>query len=277
MALKSSMRSFTRVQKSWDEFWAEFWRIRLVKDDELVAWKNQQVVDFCFETLKLKPGMRVLDLGCGAGFQALLLAERGLQVHGIDLSKKLTDYAAKIAKQRKLSATFAAGDMRKLSAQEEYDRIVVLGMSFGFGTDAENLQTAKNIYRALKPGGMALITGQHPYSATTQTGPEWMECAEGFLIHRGVFDPLTSRLGGEWELIRPDGTVVTEGANPEADGIRCYGAPEMQNLLEAIGFKGIEFYGSWLLPPSELQWFSPEMITIATKPGSGKGARSRKK
>jgi SAM-dependent methyltransferase len=275
MAMKLP-QPFRRVTKSWDEFWAEFWRIRLVKDDELVAWKNQQVVEFCIETLKLKPGMRLLDLGCGAGFQANLLAEQGMLVEGIDISKKLTDFAAKDAKKRKLSSQFRAGDMRTVKAHEEYERVLVLGMSFGFGTDAENVQTARNIYRALKPGGMAIITGQHPYSASNQTGPEWMECAEGFLVHRGVFDPLTSRLGGEWELIRPDGTIVCEGANPEAEGVRCYSAPELKNLLESIGFIDVNFYGSWLLPPSELQWFSPEMITIMSKPRAGSEQRKRK-
>jgi ubiquinone/menaquinone biosynthesis C-methylase UbiE len=270
MAVKKSQQQFRRIEQSWDEFWAEFWRIRLIEGDETVAWKNEQVTEFCWQVLKLKPGMTVLDLGCGAGFQAILLAQRGVQVHGIDISAKLAAHGTQLAKRAKVPATFAAGDMRKISYREAYDRVVVLGMSFGFGTDAENVNTAERIYRALKPGGIALLTGMHSYSASTNTGPDWMETEEGVLIHRGEFDPLTSRLGGMWELVRPDGTIITEGENPEADGIRCYGAPELKQMLMEIGFKRPACYGSWMLPPADLQWFSPELITVAEKPARRK-------
>ena len=256
---------FKRIEKSWEQFWAEFWRIRLVENDEAVTWKNQQVVEFLWDVLELQPGMTVLDLGCGAGFQARLLAERGIKVHGIEISNKLAQYAAREAKKRKLSATFEAADMRTFAVDKPFDRVVVLGMSFGFGTDEENRATLQNIYRSTKAGGKVLLTGQHPYSASTHTGPEWMETDEGFLLHRGSFDPITSRLGGSWELARPDGTVVTEGENPESDGIRCYTVPEMRDLVLESGFSEPHFYGSWLLPPMEVQWFSMEMITVAEK------------
>ncbi|MBI5060499.1 class I SAM-dependent methyltransferase [candidate division KSB1 bacterium] len=259
-------KQFRRVEQSWDEFWAEFWRIRLIDGDETVAWKNEQVVEFCWQVLKLKSGMSVLDLGCGGGYQAVLLAQRGVKVHGIDVSAKLAAHGTKLAKQMKVPATFAAGDMRKLSYHEQFDRVVVLGMSFGFGSEEENVHTAERIFRAVKPGGMVLLTGMHPYSASTHAGPDWMETNEGLLIHRGEFDPLTSRLGGMWELVRPDGTIITEGDNPEQDGIRCYSAPEIKRIVTEAGFRRPACYGSWMLPPADLQWFSSELITVAEKP-----------
>lgn len=272
---KSTVRQFRRVEKTWDEFWAEFWRIRLVKDDEAVVWKNQQVVEFCMQTLAIEPGMTVLDLGCGAGFQAQLFAEQGVRVHGVDISPPLIKYASSMARKFKLPAQFSVGDMRTFEAAEPFDRVLVLGMSFGFGTDEENVATLQNIWRATKPGGKILITGQHPYSASTHTGPEWVETDEGYLVHQGTFDPMTSRLGGPWELVRPDGTIVTEGDNPESEGIRCYSVPEMTHLLTDMGFVNPRFYGSWLLPPGELQWFSMEMITLADRPGAGTGRRKK--
>lgn len=277
MTPTQKIKPFRRVEKSWEEFWAEFWRIRLVQDDDAVIWKNQQVLEFCWDVLKLREGMTMLDLGCGAGYQARLFAERGIRVHGIDISKKLTTYAAAQAKKQRVPATFEAADMRTFTVKEPYDRVVVLGMSFGFGTDEENRATLRNIFRSTKPGGKVLLTGQHPYSASTHTGPEWMETNEGFLLHRGEFDPITSRLGGSWELARPDGTVVTEGVNPESDGIRCYSVPEMRDLMIATGFTPPQFYGTWMLPPMDVQWFSMEMITVAEKPKSEAPKKRRTK
>lgn len=263
-------KKFQRIEKTWDEFWAEYWRIRLVKEDEVIAWKNQQVVEFCINMLELKPGMRILDLGCGAGFQAFIFAEMGITVHGVDISPPLIKYAKSEAKKRKSPATFSIGDMRDFRVDEPYDHVLILGMSFGFGTDEENDAALHCVYHAVKPGGKILLTGQHPYSASTHTGPEWVETGEGMLIHHGTFDPITCRLGGMWELVRPDGTIVTEGDNPESDGIRCYAAPELKRMLLKTGFVNPKFYGSWMLPAGELQWFSTEMITIAHKPGTGK-------
>jgi SAM-dependent methyltransferase len=268
-----SAKKFRRVEKTWDEFWAEYWRIRLVREDETIAWKNQQVVEFSTQVLGIRRSMRILDLGCGAGFQALLFAEQGIDVHGIDISPPLIRYAKAEAKKRGLKATFSVGDMRDFRVEKPYDRVLILGMSFGFGTDEENEAALQCVFRAVKPGGKILITGQHPYSASTHTGPEWVETDEGYLVHHGTFDPLTCRLGGLWELVRPDGTIVTEGDNPESDGIRCYSAPELRHLLTTVGFTNPQFYGSWLLPPGELQWFSMEMITIADKPATKTRAR----
>ena len=90
---------------------------------------------------------------------------------------------------------------------------------------------------------------------------------EAIILRRGEFDPITCRLGGPWQLVCPDGTIITEGDNPESDGIRCYSVPEMTDLLCGVGFVNPEFFGSWMLPPVPLQWFSLEMISIADKPG----------
>ncbi len=267
-------KTFRRVEKTWDDFWAEFWRIRLVQNDEAVVWKNQQVIAFANDVLGVKPGMTLLDLGCGAGYQALLFAEQGVTVHGVDISPPLIKHANAQAKKRKLPATFSVGDMRTFVADEPYDRVVILGMSFGFGSDEDNITTLANVFRSVKPGGKVLITGQHPYSASTHTGPEWVETDEGYLVHQGTFDPMTSRLGGIWELVRPDGTIVTEGDNPESDGIRCYSVPELTRLLGEAGFTHASFYGLWLLPAMEVQWFSMEMITVVERPAE-KGARPR--
>lgn len=259
--------TFQTSERGWDEFWAEFWRIRLVEEDEAIAWKNQQVAEFCKEVLAQKSGMRILDLGCGAGYQAILLAENDVEVHGVDIAPILIDYAREQAKKHKSQATFEVGDMRTYTTDTPFDCVVVLGMSFGFGTDVENRETMKRIYDAVKPGGKVLLTGQHPYAASSHTGPEWVETSEGFLLHRGEFDPITCRLGGSWQLARPDGSIVTEGDNPESDGIRCYTVPELTGLLGSVGFVNPKFFGSWMLPPIPLQWFSLEMISTADKPG----------
>jgi protein-L-isoaspartate O-methyltransferase len=48
-----------------------------------------------FETGRLKPGMTVLEIGCGLGTSAAWLAQRGLQVLAIDVSGHVIEQARK--------------------------------------------------------------------------------------------------------------------------------------------------------------------------------------
>ena len=46
-----------------------------------------------FERLNLKPGIRMLDIGCGAGQLTIPAAKKGIDVTGIDLAQNLVDQA----------------------------------------------------------------------------------------------------------------------------------------------------------------------------------------
>ncbi|HEX4738891.1 MAG TPA: cyclopropane-fatty-acyl-phospholipid synthase family protein [Allosphingosinicella sp.] len=79
--------------------------------------------------LRLAPGQRVLDIGCGWGGMALFLARNaGVTVHGITLSEEQLRVAQERAKSEGLAdrVTFALADYRDVEG--EYDRIVSVGM-----------------------------------------------------------------------------------------------------------------------------------------------------
>lgn len=57
---------------------------------------HQRHIDRLFRIAALQPGMRVLDVGCGMGRYTLQLAERGLDVTGIDLSPELLGRLAEV-------------------------------------------------------------------------------------------------------------------------------------------------------------------------------------
>ncbi|MEL7156590.1 MAG: class I SAM-dependent methyltransferase, partial [Actinomycetota bacterium] len=57
-----------------------------------------QEVGALIDLLDLRPGDRVLDVGCGPGRHALALAEAGMAVTGIDISPRFIDLARAAAK-----------------------------------------------------------------------------------------------------------------------------------------------------------------------------------
>jgi len=73
------------------------------------------------ELLGLEPGAKLLDLGCGIGYTALVYKSEGYDVIGIDILTKMLE------KAREMGLTIVEGDMRNLSRlfqREEFDAVV---------------------------------------------------------------------------------------------------------------------------------------------------------
>lgn len=70
------------------------------------------------------PGCRVLDLGCGPGLVATLLAEAGCHVTGVDLSPRSLEYARRDAQSRGLDIEYRRQDFRTLREESAYDLVL---------------------------------------------------------------------------------------------------------------------------------------------------------
>ena len=107
--------------------------------------------------LKIKPGMKVLDIGCGWGGLGLYLAETtGAEVTGITLSQEQHAIANRRAQERGLSdrVKFQICDYRNLAGQ--FDRIVSVGMFEHVGVPHYGAYFG-GIHRLLKDDGVALV------------------------------------------------------------------------------------------------------------------------
>ncbi len=107
--------------------------------------------------LRLRPGQRVLDIGCGWGGMALYLAEKhGVDVLGVTLSVEQHAVATRRAQERGLAdrVKFELRDYRSLDGQ--FDRIVSVGMFEHVGSP-HYLEYFNTLRRLLKPDGVALL------------------------------------------------------------------------------------------------------------------------
>ena len=109
------------------------------------------------DKLELKPGMRLLDIGCGwGGFAKYAASTRGCEVTGISLSEEQIRYA--IDYTRGLPVTIRKLDYRDLpdSGLAPFDRISIVGMieHVGYKNYAELLGI---VHQMLKPDGLFLL------------------------------------------------------------------------------------------------------------------------
>ncbi|WP_372971966.1 class I SAM-dependent methyltransferase [Marinobacter sp.] len=107
--------------------------------------------------LRLKPGMTVVEAGCGWGGLARYMARNyDVKVHSYNISKEQLAYAREEASRQQLDhlIDYVEDDYRNISGQ--YDAFVSIGMLEHVGK--ENYQALSElIRRSLKPGGMALL------------------------------------------------------------------------------------------------------------------------
>jgi 2-polyprenyl-3-methyl-5-hydroxy-6-metoxy-1,4-benzoquinol methylase len=153
-----------------------------------------QEVEYLIAALGLTQGDRVLDVGCGPGRHSHALAERGIAVHGIDISQRFVDLAAASAPS---GATFARMDARDLfdtSAQDlvgAFDAVICLCQgAFGLMTRTSESDTDDDgrvlagIARCLKPGGRLALSAFNAYFAVKYHTDATFDAAYGISHER---------------------------------------------------------------------------------------------
>ncbi|MCP5106376.1 MAG: class I SAM-dependent methyltransferase, partial [bacterium] len=120
------------------------------------------LVEAVFEKFATKP-RTLLDLGCGTGSHALLLAERGYRVTGVDRSPHMLETAREKAGEKNLEINFIQHDISALTQEHPdldtpVDAVISMFAVIGYLTgNAQLAETFANIRRFLTPGGVFIF------------------------------------------------------------------------------------------------------------------------
>ena len=122
------------------------------------TFKNYEAETEQLATLlaRVRPGVRtVLDVACGTGEHARLLAERhGLLVDGIDLDPTFVQ----IAQKKHPAGRFVEADMCDFELGRQYNAVVCLFSSIGYVRTVDRVALAIGRFKAhLAPGGVIVV------------------------------------------------------------------------------------------------------------------------
>lgn len=172
---------------------------------EQTATQLQPAADVLVREASPTAGERVVDIGCGTGNAALLLARRGATVTGVDPAARLLEVAADRANAEDLDVRFVSGVASALPID---DRSVDLALSvFGLIFDPDPMAVAAELSRVTTPSGRVHFTAWLPGS-----GIERMNAAAQEAVGRAL------------------------GAPPAAPGFPWHDQADLSTLLSPHGF-----------------------------------------
>lgn len=140
-----------RVKDYWTQRSHDFGTVR---KNELENEMGQRWLHEIERFLPEGRSLNILDVGTGTGFFAILLAEKGHRVEGIDLTPAMLEEARWLAKQRNLDITFREMDAQNLAYPDDtFDVVISRNLTW---TLPDPERAYASWFRVLKPGGVLL-------------------------------------------------------------------------------------------------------------------------
>lgn len=226
----------------------------------------EKTVQWLVDHLDLKQGMKILDLGCGPGLYCSRFYQYGLEVTGIDYSKRSIEYARRYARENHLEINYCNQNYLDMDYTDEFDAIFLIYYDFEVLTEQEGERLLKKIYQALKPGGYFVMDITTELKRKDTEGTKNWELVENGFWKPGPYLSLSQRFHYPEERVYLDQHIVIEEKG-EVSIYRLwarYFSP--QSIRELFVDHGFVVKGIWGdLMGSPLEEKSKEMGAIVTK------------
>ena len=200
----------------------------------------EATVAFYYEILKqegLKPRTAV-DLACGTGSVTAILARRGLQVIGVDMSEEMRT----VASQKTGDAWFICQKLQELRLPKAVDLAVCALDSLDYITNPADCREAiRRTYKYLNPGGIFIFDVNTPEKLRAMDGQVFLdEDDDVYCVWRGEFDEETNICSYGMDLFQRKGDLWERSFEEHRE--YAYSADQLVGYLKDAGFTHIRVY-----------------------------------
>lgn len=198
----------------------------------------------------LKPRTAV-DLACGTGSVAAILARKGLEVLGVDLSEEMLTQTAQKVQDMEHPPRFICQPLQELQLARGVDLAVCALDSLDYILDPKDCaQAIRRIYKALNPGGIFIFDVNTPEKLRAMDGQVFLDEDENvYCVWRGEFDEETNICSYGMDLFQRQGNLWQRSFEEHRE--YAYSQEQLVGYLKDAGFGGIAVYGDRRLQPPE--------------------------
>ena len=184
-----------------------------------------------------------VDLACGTGSVAWLLAAQGMEVTGVDMSEEMLCVAAQKDAECAKRPVFVCQKLQNLSLPKAVDLAVCALDSLDYITDPADCQAAiGRIYRVLNPGGCFIFDVNTPEKLRAMDGQVFLdEDDDVYCVWRGSFDEETNICTYGMDLFQRQDALWIRSQEEHRE--YAYSQAQLVAYLKNAGFTHIRIYG----------------------------------
>ena len=208
--------------------------------------------------VKIPSAAKILDMACGAGRHAIILARKNFHLTAVDLSENLISIAEQSAQNENLKINFVQSDIRKYETKDKFDLIINLFTSFGyFESDEENFAVLQKAYHLLVENGFFVLdffNSEFLQQNLVEFSEENLGGAEIHQYRKIKENRVTKKI------------VITKNSNLSTyeESVRMFTKDEIVNAIQNIGFDIYKTFGDFLGNEFD-RLNSPRLIMICKK------------
>ena len=205
-------------------------------------------VDF-YEQILAREGLRprtCVDLACGTGSVTEILARKGYEVTGVDMSEEMLTVAASKVMDLERLPMFSCQRLEQLRLPRAVDMAVCALDSLDYILDpADCAEAIRRAYKALNPGGIFIFDVNTPEKLRAMDGQVFLdEDDDVYCVWRGEFDEETNICSYGMDLFQRQGAVWHRSFEEHQE--YAYSQAQLTGFLKAAGFTHIEVYADRL-------------------------------
>jgi len=186
----------------------------------------------------------VLDLACGTGSMSVLLAKRGYQVLGVDISEDMLSMAFdKASELEENRPYFVCQSMVSLRLPMPVDWVACCLDSMNYVTNPEDCRRAlQRVFRALRPGGALIFDINSAEKLRGLDGQVFLdETEDTYCVWRAEFEEAENICYYGMDLFQREGDVWLRSFEEHRE--YAYSVQQLTDWLREAGFETIEVYG----------------------------------
>ncbi len=183
-----------------------------------------------------------VDLACGTGSVAWLLAEQGLEVTAVDMSEDMLTVASQKVSAYEKPPRFVCQRLEQLYLPRGVDLAVCALDSLDYIVEPDKCREAlKRIYKALNPGGIFIFDVNTPEKLRAMDGQVFLDEDEDvYCVWRGEFDEETNICSYGMDLFQRQGKHWIRSFEEHRE--YAYSQEQLTAYLQEAGFSHIEVY-----------------------------------